>query len=103
MGDKMEHTLVNPNQLRAYGFTVQDNPFSTSPTFISTEGHGFSMPLKSKGSTSILGVITRIPADRELQECQHVILSSEHDWDPQNVRFPKASCTVEYASEEQRH
>jgi hypothetical protein len=93
MGDKMEHTLVNPNQLRAYGVTVQDNPFSTSPTFISTEGHEFTMPLNSKGT--ILGVITRTPTDRELQECQHVILSSEHDWDPQNVRFPKASRTVE--------
>jgi hypothetical protein len=59
MGDKMEHTLVNPNQLRAYGVTVQDNPFSTSPTFISTEGHEFTMPLNSKGT--ILGVITCNP------------------------------------------
>ena len=26
MGDKMEHTLVNPNQMRLFGITVQDNP-----------------------------------------------------------------------------
>jgi hypothetical protein len=95
MGDKMEHTLVNPNQLRAHGITVQDNPFSTSPIYISTEGHEFSMPLKCEGT--ILGVTTRTPTDKELQvdSCPHVILSSEYDWNPQNVRFPKASRTVE--------
>ena len=31
MGDTLQHTLVNPNQLRAYGTTVQDNPFSSTP------------------------------------------------------------------------
>ena len=31
MGDTLQYTLVNPNQLRAYGTTVQDNPFSPSP------------------------------------------------------------------------
>ena len=94
MGEKMDHTLVNPNQLRAYGITVQDNPFSEAPIFIATEGHAFVMPLHIKGTT--LGVSTRTPTDSELQSCQpHVILSSEHEWDPQNVRFPKSSRTVE--------
>ena len=93
MGDKMDHTLVNPNQLRSFGITVQDNPFAEAPTFIATEGSEFSMPLWSKGT--ILGVSTRTPTDQELQTCPHIILSSEHDWDPQNVRFPEASRTVE--------
>ena len=93
MGDKMDHTLINPNQLRAYGLTVQDNPFSDSPIFIATEGHEFVLPLSSKGT--ILGVNTRTPTNAELQSCPHVPLSSEHEWDPQNVCFPKASRTVE--------
>jgi hypothetical protein len=93
MGDKMDHTLVNPNQLRAYGLTVQDNPFSEAPIFISTEGHEFILPLASKGT--ILGVTTRTPTAQELQTCPHVTLSSEHEWDPQHVRFPKAVRTAE--------
>ena len=93
MGDKMENTLVNPNQLRAYGLTVQDNPFSESPTFVVTEGHECILPLMSQGT--ILGVSTRTPTNQELQSCPYVILLSEHEWDPQNVRFPKASRTVE--------
>ena len=28
MGETMDHTLVNPNQLHAYGMTVQYNPFA---------------------------------------------------------------------------
>ena len=39
MGEQLKHTLINPNQLRAFGVTVQDNPFSEAPIFISTEGH----------------------------------------------------------------
>jgi hypothetical protein len=93
MGDKMDHTLVNPNQLRAFGITVQDNYFADPPIFISTEGNEFSMPLSTKGTP--LGVATRTPTDHELHTCPHFALSSEHEWDPQNVCFPKASRTVE--------
>ena len=37
MGDKLDHTLVNPNQLRAYGVSVQDNPFDAKPLSITTD------------------------------------------------------------------
>ena len=30
MGNTLQHTLVNTNQLQAYGTTVQDNPFPSS-------------------------------------------------------------------------
>jgi hypothetical protein len=93
MGDQMEHTLINPNQLRAYGITAQDNPFDPAPIFISTEDNEFTLPLNSK--ESVLGVATRTPTNQELQTCPHVVLSSEHEWDPQNLWFPRASRTVE--------
>jgi hypothetical protein len=97
MGDKMSHTLVNPNQLRACGIAAQDNPFIEAPIFISTEDNNFSVPLACKGA--ILGVATRTPTEQELQTCPqtcpHVTLSSDYEWDPQNVRFPKASRAVE--------
>ena len=92
MGDKMEHTLVNPNQLRSYGITVQDNPFSDAPLFIATETHELVIPLLCTGT--IISANTRTPTEKELQTCRHIVLSSEHDWDPQNVKFPKASRTV---------
>ena len=93
MGDKMQHTLINPNQLRAYGVSVQDNPFSEAPILIATEGYEFVLPLNCNGT--ILGAPTRTPTDHELQTKRHISLSSDYEWDPQNVRFPKASRTVE--------
>ena len=37
MGDKMDHTPVNPNQLRSFGITAQDNPFAEARIFTATE------------------------------------------------------------------
>ena len=31
MGDTLTHSLINPNQLRAFGTLVQDNPYHTDP------------------------------------------------------------------------
>jgi hypothetical protein len=76
MEDQMEHTLINPNQLLAYGITMQDNPFDPAPIFISNEDNKFTLPLNSKGT--VLGVATRTPTGQELQTCPHVVLSSEH-------------------------
>ena len=43
MGDQMDHTLVNPNQLRHYGVKVQDNPVSDEPLHIMTEDEKFQL------------------------------------------------------------
>ena len=89
----MDCTLVSPNKLRAYGMKVQDNPFAEALIFISTEDHDCMLQLSSKGT--ILGDTTRTPAYTELQTCPHVTCLSAHEWDPQNVCFPKRSHIVE--------
>ena len=62
MGETMDHTLVNPNQLRAYGMTVQYNPFAETPIFIAMEDRDFMFLLSSKGN--VLGVTTRTPTEK---------------------------------------
>ena len=64
MGDKMEHTLVNPNQMRLFGIMVQDNPVCESPLYIITEDGDFVLPLQMKGLTS-----WRILAHSQLKSC----------------------------------
>ena len=93
MGDKMENSLLNPNQLRHYGVIVQDNPFSDSPLYMMSHDHDFYMPLKSSGC--IVMAETRTPTARELQLCQRITLSSQHPWDPHTIEFPLASRSVE--------
>ena len=83
IGDQMDHTLVNPNQLRHYGIKVQDNPVSDEPLHIMTEDEQFNMELKMKGTTIFADTLT--PSDKELQTCPHIIMSSSHEWNPHNV------------------
>ena len=87
MGDKLDHTLVNPNQLRAYDVSIQDNPFDTKPLSITTDDA--SVELYSEG-TIICGD-TRTPTESELSQFPRLILTSPHDWDPHNVCFPSCN------------
>ena len=45
MGNTLDHTLFNTNQLRHYGTWVQDKQMSEIPLSIITEDGGFSMEL----------------------------------------------------------
>ena len=87
MGDKLDHTLVNPNQLRAYGVSIQDNPFDVKPLSITT--NDVSVELYSEG-TIICGD-TRTPTVSELSQLPRLILTSPHDWDPHNICFQSSS------------
>ena len=50
MNTTMEHTLVNPNQLRLFGVIVQDNPYSNSPLYIESPDRDFVLPLIAEGA-----------------------------------------------------
>ena len=93
MNTTMDHTLVNPNQLRNFGVTVQDNPYSSSPLYIESPDRDFVFPLIVEG-TNILAH-TRKPTGEELATCQHIVLSSQHEWNPQSLQFPKSIRSVE--------
>ena len=76
MGDKLDHTMVNPNQLRAYGVDVQDNSFMSTPLTISDQDYVIS--LYSQG-TIICGD-TRSPMEQELGTLPRMVMTSPHDW-----------------------
>ena len=87
MGDKLDHTMVNPNQLQAYGVNVQDNPFDAKPLSMTTDDT--SVELYSEGT--IICRNTRTPTESELSQLPRLILTSPHDWDPHNVCFPSCN------------
>ena len=91
MGDTLQHTLVNPNQLRAYSTTIQDNPFSSSPLSFDP-ANGPVIPLTTMGT--IIFCTTRPPSDQELSSLPHITLSPSATWDPHNVVFP-SNCVEE--------
>ena len=50
LGYTLDHTLVDPNQLRHYVTQVQNNPMSESPLSIITEDGELSMELSMEGT-----------------------------------------------------
>jgi len=93
MPDAVEHSLLNPNQLRAFGTHVNDNAFDGSPVFLTDPDRDMVIPFHTYGVN--LGFETRTPTQDELENCRKVVLTSPHPWDPQTVRFPRPTRTVE--------
>ena len=96
MPDQVEHTLLNPNQLRSFGSTVQDNPFAGT-MYIESPGGDVKIPMSLEGSNVALK--TRTPTQDELDNCSHIELTSQHLWDPSNLKVPIKVSSIERASE----
>ena len=89
----MPDSLLNPNQLRAYGTVVQDNPYSGAPMYIADPQGTVTVPLKSTGTTIFAD--TRTPTEDELSSCLKVELTSAHMWRPNMVKFPEPRWTID--------
>ena len=50
MGDTLAHSLINPNQLRAFGTLVQDNHYHTNPLGIKSPPYDLKIPLCTAGT-----------------------------------------------------
>ena len=92
MGEMMDHTLINPNQLRYYGIHVQDNPMSHEPLSLMTEDAAFCMQLQMTGT--IVCADTFTPSEEDLDSYPHIVLSSPHSWNPHTVQFPNVTMSM---------
>lgn len=99
MGESMPNSLINPNQLRAYGTVVEDNP-SRGPLMIEDTSDDIRIPLHMVGTNILFDSIT--PSDSELDNCRKIHLNSQHEWNPatahqhfSNVKIA-ALATTEY-------
>ena len=96
MGDSLTHSLINPNQLHAFGTDVQDYPFSNERLSIQPAFHDISIPLQTLGT--IIYANTRAPTDQELGQHPHIVISFNADWDPHHVQFPSHAVEEESRS-----
>ncbi len=91
MNDKVENTLICPNQLRANGIIVDDVPIHLSPAWqpsthsILSPEDDIRLPLALKGIISFIE--THTPTQEELDTCKWVVLTSEASWDPHLTSF----------------
>ena len=89
MGDTLPHSLINLNQLRAYGTLIQDNLFSRDPLAIEPPNNDITIPLSTLGT--IIYADTCAPTQEELATLPHVVLSADSPWDPHCIQFPSSN------------
>ena len=68
-GDSMDHSLINPNQMRAIGINVWDNPYDKERDF-GIVVDGVMIPFDSEGSTIFFDTFT--PNQEELEAHPHL-------------------------------
>jgi hypothetical protein len=67
-----------------HGFSVCNDPFDPNCLLgIVDTDSGMLIPLKTSGSTAYLE--SRVPTALELSECNHIVLTSDAEWDPSNI------------------
>ena len=85
-GDKMERSLINPNQCRAFGIRICDDPTDPHRKLGIELNDNYFVPMQMDGTTC--GFTTRCPSNEELDSCRTFVCSDEQTWDPNADNFP---------------
>ena len=94
-GERLKHSLLCPNQMRAYGVDVNDCPrqFDKRSTHsIEVKEHGLSIPLELLGIASAFP--THKPSDKEVDELTRITLTSAKDWHPSSNEYSQAEARL---------
>jgi hypothetical protein len=78
-GSQLDHSLINPNQIRVAGIGVCDDPFDRYRR-IGIESEQTFIPFRTEGNTIYFE--SRVPTQTELDEKPYIVLTDDHDWDP---------------------
>jgi hypothetical protein len=77
-GTSLPNSLINPNQIRAYGISVNDYPFETSWVFL-MDSEDVVIPFDITGT--VVHFESRVPTEWEKTHLPIIILTGE-DWNP---------------------
>mgnify|MGYP003502375870 FL=1 len=92
-GNQLPNSLINPNQLRAYGLIVNDDPFDHSRHFGIDSEHVF-IPFDTTGT--VVHFDTRVPTEWEKTHLPVILLTGE-DWNPlEEVLRPSLSTREDF-------
>ena len=94
-GERMPNkSLLNPNQCRSFGISLCDDPTDAHRELgIYVPSSDLMIPMTMNGS--ICSIMTRCPTHDELDSCRHILLSDEHNWNPDAVTFNVSSLNGE--------
>ena len=84
-GNRMEKSLINPYQVRAFGIPLCDDPTDLNRQLGIEGNDDCFIRMEMFGSTC--GFISRYPTDDEMNTCKHITMSDEQYWDPSRNHF----------------
>ena len=79
----MDHSLLNPNQIRHNNISYWDNPYDKDHPFGIDIPDTLFIPLASKGTK--VQFETRTPTNDELENCPKIDLTSSNEWNPHQI------------------
>jgi hypothetical protein len=82
-GSRLDHSLINPNQVRSCGIPFWDNPYDPAHGLSIDVDDSLSIPLHPVGTK--LQFRTRVPTKDELARCEHIDMTSATPWNPSEV------------------
>lgn len=90
-GSRMDHSLINPNQLRHNGIHFWDNPFDHERGLLIDIDDQHVIPLHAQGTKILFR--SRVPTQEELQDerIPQIELTSMNAWDPHTVHLSQVS------------
>ena len=98
-GDRLEKSLICPNQMRAHGLIVEDVPRQfdrTSSHSIRIPAHNdLTIPLELNGIMSCFA--THAPTPEELDELPRIDMTSSARWQPHSDSFADAEESIKVA------
>ena len=94
-GHRMQHSLINPNQCQAAGIDLCDDPFDPFRRLsIYDSVTDITLPIEMHG-TIICSLTTRVLSNNEIENCPHIITTSDLAWDPSQFMSPLLVCEGE--------
>ena len=102
-GDRLNHSLLCPNQMRDNGLRVEEAPRQYDPT----SQHGITakrddndneifIPLQMQGVISYIPTVK--PTEWELSNCAFVHMTSSNEWNPNSNRFSEDEAAAQHNS-----
>ena len=91
--DKLDHSLINPNQIRSFGIDFWDNPFDKERALKIEADKHLSIGLTTQG-TKVLSN-SRVPTDKELNNCHWIEITARQEWNLPSVHLSQVNSRIQ--------
>ena len=83
----MDHSLINPNQIRDYGIPLWDNAYDKARNGELSIELEEAIKVKMRTQETKILFESRAPTEEELEQCTKIQLTSKKEWNPHQIKM----------------